>query len=257
MIPVKTNSEGFNLQIMRTMKVISIIILIITGFLLISCEALFPCLEGNGTLSTEERGVSNFTGIYNTTDFDVEVIQDSETRLVVEADENLQQYIKTYVEEGNLMLETDNYRCINSVNTIKITIYCPLIETVVLSGAGDIDVSGFNPQYFTATLSGSGDLDLNSLVVGKSIEVNIPGSGDVNLNGKSPQAYYYLSGSGDLEAETMTTNTSKVVLSGSGDASVFAYENLEVILSGSGNVYVFGDPTIQDRITGSGKIILR
>ncbi len=242
---------------MKTMKILSLAAIFFTGFIVNSCEALFPCLEGNGNESTEERGVTGFTGIYNTGDFDVEVIQSTETKLIVQADENLQQYIKTYVDGGDLILETDSYRCLSSVNRIRIMIYCPLIETVVLSGSGDMDVSNFNPEYFTVTLSGSGDIDLNSMIIGKSIEVNIPGSGDVILNGKSPQAYYYLSGSGDLEGETMTTNSSKVVLSGSGDAKVFAYEDLEVILSGSGNVYVYGDPDIQDRITGSGKIILR
>lgn len=242
---------------MKTMKIIYIAALFTAGLIINSCEAFFPCLEGNGVESTEERGITNFTGIYNTSSFDVEVIQSNETRLIVEADENLQQYIKTYVEDGDLILETDNYRCLSSVNRMRITVYCPLIETVVLSGSGDMEISDFNPEYFTISLSGSGDIDLNSIVVGKSIEVNIPGTGDVMLNGKSPQAYFYLSGSGDLEAETMTTNSSKVVLSGSGDAKVFAYEDLDVILSGSGNVYVYGGPVIKDRITGSGKIILR
>jgi hypothetical protein len=242
---------------MKTIRVLYITAIVFAGLIINSCDALFSCLDGNGIGSTEERGVSNFTGIYSTSDFDVEVIQSSETKIIVQADENLQQYIKTYVEDGNLMLETDNYRCLNSVTTMQVTIYCPFLETVILSGSGDMEVSDFNPEYFTVTLSGSGDIDLSNILVGKSIEVSIPGSGDIMLDGKSPQAYYYLSGSGNLYGQTMTTDYSKVVLSGSGDAKVFAYEELDVILSGSGDVYVYGEPLIKERTTGSGNIIRR
>jgi hypothetical protein len=254
---LRREKNNINGKRMKTIKVLNILTIVFAGLMLNSCEALFSCLEGNGVGSTEERGVSNFTGIYSTSDFDVEVIQSNETRIVVQADENLQQYIKTYVEAGDLFLETDNYRCLDSETRMQITIYCPFLETVVLSGSGDMEVSGFNPEYFTVTLSGSGDIDFNNILVGKSIEVNIPGSGDIMLDGKSPQAYYYLSGSGDIDGSAMTTDYSKVVLSGSGDVEVFAYEELDVILSGSGNIYVYGGPVIQDRITGSGKIILR
>lgn len=239
------------------MKVKSIFILVIATFLINSCEGLFPCLEGNGDHTTEERGVANFTGIYNATDFDIEIIYDTETRLIVEADENLQQYIRTYVENGDLIIETDQNRCLSSVNIIKVTVYCPQIETIVLSGSGDIEVYDFKPQYLNITLSGSGDIDLNQISVSNSIEVNLPGSGDVRLDGKASEAYYYLSGSGDINGENMTCSYAKVVLSGSGNVDVFAYDNIDITLSGSGNIYVYGDPVIKDRISGSGKVILR
>lgn len=239
------------------MKALNITLLVVVGVLLNSCEGFFTCLEGNGVLTEREPAVSSFSGVYNTTDFDVQLIYSAETRLVVQADENLHQYIDIYVENGDLIIETDNGRCLDPQNQILVTIYSPLIETIVLSGSGDIEAYDFKPEYLNVTLSGSGDIELNRFSVGSSIEVNIPGSGDVHLDGKSPEALYTISGSGDIEGELMKTTTAKVILSGSGNIDVYAYEDLNINLSGSGNIYVYGGPVIKQRITGSGKVILR
>ncbi len=240
------------------MKALNILLLLFFGILLNSCEGLFPCLEGNGVLTEREPAVSSFSGVYNTTDFDVQLIYSTETKLVVQADENLHQYIDIYVENGDLIIETDNGRCLSSKNQILVTIYSPLIETISLSGSGDIDAYDFKPEYLNVTLSGSGNIELNRFSVGTILEVNVPGSGDVQLDGKSPEALYTLSGSGDIDGKLMKINQAKVILSGSGNIDVYAYETLEINLSGSGNIYVYGDPVIdKQRISGSGKVIHR
>jgi hypothetical protein len=217
---------------------------------------MYPCLEGNGTSSTEDRAITSFTSIRSASSFDVVVQYNSETYITVEADENLQQYIRTYVQGGDLILETEQGRCLESQNRILVTVYCPYIETAVLSGSGDVQMFDFKADYFNLVLSGSGDFDLGNIVVAKNLEINLSGSGDINIDGKAAVAKYYLSGSGDLRADLMTVNECDLVLSGSGDIYAFAYEYMKIILSGSGNVYYYGDPTdVDSRVTGSGKVI--
>lgn len=237
------------------MKQITIVLIILSGLVLNSCEAWYPCLEGNGVLSVEERGITNFTSIYSNSTFDVDVIKSSETSVAVEADENLQQYIKTYVKNGNLTIETDQDRCISSSNRIKVTVKCPLVETVVLTGTGDVSLFDFAADYFNVTLSGTGDILLSRLVVSKSLEVNLTGSGNINIDGKSVSAHYYLSGSGDIMAKSMYVSSCKAVLSGTGDIFASVNDTFEIILSGTGYVYYYGNPTVNQRVTGTGKIV--
>jgi hypothetical protein len=235
---------------------ISILLIIIAGELFNSCEILLSCLDGNGVSSTEERSVSTFTGINSTGDFKVNVVYAEDTKIEVEADENLQQYIKVSVEDGNLILETEEGRCLQSQNGIIITVYCPYIESITLTSSGDVELTGFAADYFNVNLTGSGDIDIYQLTVTKSLELNLSGSGDITIDGKSGEAKYFLSGSGDIRAESMRVNNCDLVLSGSGDIHTFTYNLLQIHLSGSGNVYYYGNPASkEERVTGSGKVI--
>ncbi len=239
---------------MNRIKLHFIILLLIS---LNSCEGLFNCLDGNGVYSEETRGISSFTSINNTSGFDVVVIYDkAATSLSVEADENLQQYIKTYTQKNSLVIESDRERCLSSVTPIKITVKCPVLERAVLSGSGSLDVYNFSLGNFSATVSGSGDMELNDLVITSDIECNISGSGDLNLDGKGNSAVYTLTGSGDLDADRFKVDECSVTLSGSGDISVNFISSLTGLLSGSGNIRYYGDPgLVKIRTTGSGKVL--
>ena len=227
------------------------------GILVSSCDFL-NCLEGNGVQSSEDRVVSGFTGIVNTSSFDVTVYYGNVSSVTVNADENLMQYIRTYISGGNLILETDQDRCLESVNRIEVSIVCPYIETLVLSGSGDMEINDFESDYLKINLSGSGDIDMNNILVNNTLDASLSGSGDINAEGKSADAKYSLSGSGNIRAEDMVVGDCDVVLSGSGDIHCRFVTSLKGVLSGSGDVYFVGDNTIENiRVTGSGDVIER
>lgn len=236
----------------------AIYLLILSGFILSSCEGVFNCQRGDGNFTQEYRAVSSFTSITNSTEFDVEISYASEASLVVEADENLQQYIKTYVQNNILVVELDGERCIESTGNIQIIVQAPVLESAVLSGSGDLDIYDFISQSFSATLTGSGDLKISDLVVTSSLKVDLSGSGDVDIDGKSNKADYYLTGSGDVNAANFLADVCYVNLSGSGDVELSFVSELTGMLSGSGDVYYIGDSeVVRIRNTGSGQVLQR
>ena len=224
--------------------------------MLYACEILFPCLEGNGVITTENRSVSSFTTVNNASEFDVIIEYSANATISVKADENLQQYIRTYVQNGELILETDQDRCLQPQEPIAVTVYCPYLESVILSGSGDIDMYDITSDYLNLTLSGSGDINASNIIATNSLEMNLGGSGDITIDGKAANAQYYLTGSGDIHGEMMRADKCSIVLSGSGDVYTYVYTSLKIVLSGSGNVYYYGDPEeIEQRVTGSGVVI--
>ncbi|MBN2485129.1 MAG: DUF2807 domain-containing protein [Bacteroidales bacterium] len=238
------------------MKLKQFLLIIAPVFILYSCEIMYPCLEGNGVLTTEERAVTHFTSVNASAGFDVELIYSTDSYISVEADENLQKYIRTYVHNGELVLETEQGRCLRSGNRILVTVYCPFIEAVVLSGSGDMEVSGFSADNFDIILSGSGDIDIAMLTVSERLTAKLTGSGDIMADGSANEANFTLSGSGSIHADRFRVNNCYIVLSGSGNSYVYATSYLKVRLSGSGDVLYYGGPErVDKRITGSGKII--
>lgn len=238
------------------MSYIRVILIFIVGAALSSCEGLFPCLEGDGNLTVESRAVVGFTGIYNSSEYDVRVVVGNETSLQVEADENLQQYIKTYVQDNSLVIEAEDNRCLESVNPIQITVSCPSLSRVVSNGSGDIDVYGFTADYFSVTLSGSGDIDISDLVITNEISITNTGSGYLTIDGKASNSINALSGSGHMNLDRFRVNNCSVNLAGSGDMRVSFINTLTGIISGSGDIHYYG-PTegVNVRTTGSGILI--
>ena len=75
-------------------------------------------------------------------------------------------------------------------------------------------------------------------------QVNISGSGNVLLDGKSTEAEYHIAGSGDINATELKVENVNARISGSGSIRCYATENLTGGVSGSGNVAYKGNPQI-------------
>ncbi len=63
-----------------------------------------------------------------------------------------------------------------------------------------------------------------------------------------------ISGSGNIEAESIETDRLEIKISGSGDATVWTTESLDVDISGSGSVNYYGQPSVNSSTSGSGQI---
>ncbi len=218
--------------------------ILFTGVLLLfSCDELFNCLDGNGVLKTEKRFVSEFYGVENHTSFELEVIADSIFAVEVIADQNLLSHISTSVRDGNLIVDTDNDRCLNSSHNIIVEIRMPVLDLVELTGSGNIDVYDFDCHYIEIKNSGSGDIDITNMVSTSTVDVVLTGSGDVVLVwGKARKGNYLLSGSGNIEANDFKVDECYATNSGSGHIYCYVYDLLHATISGSGDIFYSGSP---------------
>jgi hypothetical protein len=203
--------------------------------------------------------VAAFTGVENTTSFNVEIISDTAYSVEVTADENLLPFIDTYVRSNTLIIATGN-QCINPVRQVRIEVHLPVLEEIELTGSGDIEVFNIDGINFSVKNSGSGDIDLNNIFLTSEIKISVYGSGDVMANGKADEGLYEIFGSGDILADDLQVNVCRVINSGSGDVYCYVYESLDVEINGSGDVLYSGpvDPSnIQLDDNGSGDLIER
>ena len=109
------------------------------------------------------------------------------------------------------------------------------------------------PRIDALAIAGSGDIHAPS-ITGESLKVSISGSGDVKVGGKVSGFTANISGSGDVRADALEAQRVSVSIAGSGDATVRARDTLNVSVAGSGDVRYFGDPAITKSVLGSGKV---
>ena len=110
-----------------------------------------------------------------------------------------------------------------------------------------------NGEALEVSVTGSGDvvLDLTST----TIDAKITGSGDMTLSGTVKDLEVKLSGSGDFKGSALKAENTQAYVSGSGDAEVYASNNLKARVNGSGNIDYSGNPKTNDtKVLGSGSI---
>jgi len=251
--------------------IISLLLLAMIG--LTSCLGIL-CINGNGILASEERSVSGFNGIENSTSANVHFTMSEEYSVQVEADANILQYINTSVSSGILEINIRGTRCIRPDRIPVVYVSGPEVSEMFLSGSGDmfadtlggadLDIANSGSGNIIINYaqtsdteisnSGSGNISLQGLYSDEAV-INITGSGDIILEGELVAASINSTGSGNFNGSNLSCDFCNTLISGSGNVFVYVEDELVANLTGSGNLYYAGYPDIYENITGSGRII--
>jgi hypothetical protein len=157
-----------------------IIITVITALFFSSCHFDYNSIKGSGNITTETRTINEkFTGVDVSSAIEVTVKQADKSEVIVEADDNLLNTIKTEVKNGKLVISNEsNVNIRNGVR--KVTVTMPTIDYLESSSASSITSRNTlkGDQIFIKTSSaGSIKLDIEMEAVtsksssGSSIEL--------------------------------------------------------------------------------------
>lgn len=208
---------------------------------------------------TVDRHLSGFNAINVAGPFDVFITQGSTESVKVEAPSDVIDRVLTEVNNGVLKVYSkhDTFNWGNWWgNHKKIAVYVVAkdLNAVSITGSGDVSFKdGLTTNSLKLRISGSGDMV--GRVDVKTLETSISGSGDMNLTGRAGSSTVSLVGSGDYTARNLTTASTAIRLTGSGDAYVNASERIDAALHGSGDIHCSGNPkNVSKSTSGSGDI---
>ena len=159
--------------------------LLIALFTLVSINSFaqpWETIKGNGQIKKETREVSNYTSLSSMGSMDVQIAYGNSNSVIVEADENLLPYIETSVENGKLTIRSKKNVNLKSTSKIIVRVSMTKINSLQLSGSGNINGSGAfsNDGKTDIGVSGSGNLklDFDSF---KDLDLSVSGSGNIDL----------------------------------------------------------------------------
>ncbi|MCB0668729.1 MAG: DUF2807 domain-containing protein [Saprospiraceae bacterium] len=236
------------------MKAFKYLFIIFVAINFQSCvlDDVFDCEHGRGDVIEETFDIDDVTSIALRMDATLFLTQGDEHSVTISAQPNIIDEIDFRVRNRELVINND--RCLRNYEPVEIYMTVPEIRELSISGSGSIISQN---QIFISdlelNLSGSGYMDLD--INGDDVFARISGSGDMKLQGFIDDLDYTVSGSGNLHAFDLEAQTADIRISGSGNVEVTVNEHLDVRISGSGDVYYRGAPAIESRISGSGKVI--
>lgn len=280
---------------MKQRGVIVILVSVLLAASSMVCSASgWQAISGSGRVIEEEREVSGFTGVRLATFGDLYIEVGEKEELRIEAEDNLLQYFESEVDNGTLEIKTRPSILLHPTKPVNFYLTVKELDTIVLSGSGDIEAPDMEAEQICVKISGSGDVEMGDLsadvikvqVTGSGnlgisesvareqqvtisgsgdvgigyldadvIEVQVTGSGNVDISdGAVEEQAITISGSGDYEARNVESAKADVRISGSGSAIIWVRDRLDITISGSGDTYYVGRPAISQTVTGSGDV---
>jgi hypothetical protein len=236
------------------MKKLLLLSLLFMGLTSINLYAQNSRIKGSGNITKESRTVGDFTGVSVGGSMNVIIKSGMEQSVVVETDDNLQEYIETTVKDGQLIISNKKIWNLSYSKSATVYITNPVLDKARLSGSGSIITEGVmkSSGKFEASISGSGKI-VASINASETL-ANISGSGNIELEGKTDALDVAISGSGSFKGYELKANKTSASISGSGNVQTTAKGKLEASIAGSGNVYYKGNGEVISRTAGSGKV---
>lgn len=234
-----------------TATFLSFVIFVLAGIGLIGCTV---SVRGSGDIVEEGREVSNFDRVALDGVGEVILTQGDSYSLVVEAEDNLMEYIKTSVRGDELIINIKSRRPILPSRPIKFYVTTPNLEAVSVDGAGTVTIDELNTGSLELDINGSGHVTIDELDA-DSVLVGIDGVGDLDLTGTADALKININGSGNFNGRSLESQSASVNIDGLGNATINVENNLEVDVNGAGQVVYYGDPTLSKNINGVGRVV--
>ena len=163
--------------------------------------------------------------------------------------ENGKLHIGTKREEGKMWSNSGRFE-----GSVTVYVTMPTLSELSVSGSGQLTAENdIKADALALSISGSGRMTIPKLKADK-LNTSVSGSGEITLAGSCPQHEARISGSGNVRASNLRTETSAIRISGSGDGRLYASRSLEASIAGSGSVYVRGGASVSSKIAGSGRV---
>jgi hypothetical protein len=211
-------------------------------------------ITGNGNVVSKERTIGEFDGLKVSSGIDVVMKQGDEVSLLLEADENLHEVIRTEVTDHTLKIYTS--KNIRRAKAKKVYLIYKDLQSIRISSAGDVTGENtLHTDHLRIKLSSAGDLKLD--LEADLVECDISSSGDARLSGTTGTLDAELSSAGDLYAYDLVAGKCRVRCSSAGDARVYATEELDLRCSSAGSIYYRGDAKMITANTSSAGRIIR
>ncbi|HEX2395420.1 MAG TPA: head GIN domain-containing protein [Bacteroidales bacterium] len=205
-------------------------------------------ISGDGKVTSQTRDLPEFSGVKVGSGIDVFLTQGEPQSVVVEADENLQEWIRTEVNGNVLRIFTD--KTIRFAKTKKVHITCKTLDQLDISSAGDVtSINRFKTGNLRIDLSSAGDLKFE--VDADEIDLSMSSAGNADLKGTANKLRADLSSAGDLNAFDLEAKIGDVSVSSAGNARVFVTEEASFRSSSAGSIHYKGEPKIKNISTSS------
>jgi hypothetical protein len=196
-------------------------------------------IKGNGKVVKNERQTGKFEAISASAGIDVILLQDSVIKVVVEADENLQEIIKTEVSNGKLKIYP--IKRISSCVSKKVYVTFRSIHELQASSGAEV-TSKMELKMTALQISVSSGASIHFALTGDKVNVQVSSGGDLDLTGLTESLDVDGSSGANINMAELKSKSCNAGASSGANLKVYASEKINAHASSGGNIRVIGNP---------------
>jgi hypothetical protein len=221
--------------------------------LLTGCDELGA--KGNGHVTTQSRGVGNFSAIELDGIFPVELSQDgSEPWVKVKTDENLQHLIQVQNDGDRLIIKSKDGHGIRRSTAMQIFINVKRLKEIEFKSVGNLNSTGtlkLDSLQLSASAVGKLDLDINA----DYLHADLNSVGSTTLSGKVREVRINNKSVGQLSAFGLKAGTLMIHNTAIGKTEIYADSAFYIRSSAIGYLGYKGPGTVKELTSeGIGKV---
>jgi len=211
---------------------------------------------GSGNIISETRSTGNFDGISVGGGFDVEVKIGNTTSVVVEADDNIIQYIETTVSGNILKIRTEGMNNFSDVH-MKVFITAPAIKRIKASASAEVDVQDVLAGTDELTFGASSGASIKAAVDAPRVSADVSSGASIDLVGKTKSYTAEASSGAEIRSRELLSENTTVKVSSGASAKVHASVSLNVNASSGASVTYNGGATVNQSVSSGGSVSRR
>ncbi|MBT4779833.1 MAG: DUF2807 domain-containing protein [Polaribacter sp.] len=210
----------------------------------------FNGIKGDRNVVTENRKITeDFTAIRTSTGLDVNITQENQNAVIVEADENLQNLIVTEVENGVLKIYSE--KNIWSAKSKKVHVSIKTLNSLKASSGSDVRTVK-KIQSEEISIGASSGASVRMTVVANSIATNTSSGATIRVSGSADNHAAKASSGSSIKAYDLISKNVIVNVSSGANIDIHASEKIEARASSGGDIDYKGTPKKVLRRSSSG-----
>lgn len=207
-------------------------------------------IKGSGNITTETRNANqDFKKIEVSRGIKVIVEQSDNKSITVKADDNLQQHIITKIENGVLIIESDE--SYNSTETPVVNVKMPVINGLSTSSGSEITSANTLITEKIDVKSSSGS-EIKITVEADAITIESTSGSSIEASGKALKLETATSSGSTINAENLMTNEVISQASSGSSTSVYPIVKLDAEASSGSSINYHKIPKILSKKENSG-----
>jgi hypothetical protein len=225
---------------------------IFSFFILLSISTsciLGPTVTGNGDVTKQKRSVDSFEKVNVTRGLNVYISQGENQKLVVEADENLLDYIETDVEDNTLNVTTTAF--IRRSKSLKVFIVVTDLKEVKATAGSNVN-SEENIECGDLDISGSAGSNIYLQINADDIDVSASSGSNITLEGNANNSKLKASSGSNVKAEALEVNGCEAKTSSGANIWIKVKNEMDGHASSGGNIFYYGNPKMTNIEESSG-----
>ncbi|HKI89073.1 MAG TPA: head GIN domain-containing protein [Draconibacterium sp.] len=224
------------------------------SLVLLSSCIIGPWKSGNGHVAEQTRKVSSFDKIKVSRGMNVYISQGSETKVMVKADENLLDIIRTEVDNHTLKITTTEN--IRRATSKRVDVTMPEISGIT-AVAGSNAFSENVLRSKSLEINGSAGSNIKLEVDAGKINTSASAGSNIKLGGKVRSFTGKASSGANIKAEELKAVQCNARTSSGANLWITVSDELEAHASSGGNIIYYGQPKTIDTESSSGGNIVK